>query len=160
MIPPQFGSFDKSSIMDTCCFTEDYTPIRLLACWVECLKTAWVYIPVAFCPSIFVVVAFGQFLIPIDESFRFVYWIAELVFAISFGVLSAICCHKSFVKLTFFMVFFMFFCSFFGLLKSLNIRDIVDWSWLWIFSPLFAIPICLLVWFCYMCRPGDNKQRV
>ena len=123
----------------------------------ECGENRCISIPIPLFFSCFIVVAVGQFLVPVDESLRYIYWIGELVFSIAFGIFVCWCCSKrAYSWAPFIVSILMLGCSILGLLKSLNV---VSWAWVWIFSPLFPVPIILLIWLIFLCRRPDDTIR-
>ena len=120
----------------------------------RCSKNKCLYIPLSLFPSCFIIVAVGQFIIPTDESFRYLYWVGELVFSLLFSIFPCICCtfHTAGCNGRYFiavMTLLMLTYSILGLLKSLNV---VSWAWIWIFTPFFAMPFALIIGLCCLDR--------
>ena len=113
-------------------------------------------IPIPVLLICFIIVAFGQFIIPTNESFRFIYWIVNLILPILFLIFGFIYCNLRCKWFTLAMALLMLACSILGLLRSLNV---ISCSWIWIFSPLLVLLMTLLIIFCYMNCTVDSENE-
>jgi hypothetical protein len=148
ILTPQFGS-EFSRLLE-----RNWFGTRLQAFCAEIPDKKCVSLPVILFLLGLGVVIFGQFVIPMDDSLRYVCWIAMMISSLFFTFLAVLLCPRAFIMVAISLFILMLLISTFGLLKSANA---VNWRWLGIFSPLFVIPIILLIWFCYMSRPNDES---